>query len=73
MSEKRVAVERLNATAALLTKYRHQQLLPSLAIVNSRWAEVTALFHQYSKGGQPLKKDIHSTKVCAVVSDRPLR
>ena len=39
---KRTNVEELNSTAALLTKYRHQQLVPSLAVVNSRWAELTA-------------------------------
>ncbi|KAF2364920.1 Calponin domain [Trinorchestia longiramus] len=50
---KRSAVDDLNSTAALLTKYRHQQLLPSLAVVNSRWAEVTALLQRYRHQGGP--------------------
>lgn len=49
----RSAVDDLNSTAALLTKYRHQQLLPSLAVVNSRWAEVTALLQRYRRQGGP--------------------
>ncbi|XP_047739356.1 dystrophin [Hyalella azteca] len=51
LSAKRSAVDELNTTAALLTKYRHQQLLPSLAVVNSRWTEITALLERYRQQG----------------------
>lgn len=49
MADKKSELDNLNESGKLLKKYGYEQIQPLLAIINTRWIELTTQFSQYRK------------------------
>lgn len=61
MADKRSELDKLNESGELLKKYGYEQIQPLLAVINTRWIELTTQFSQYRKVSLE-KKTIVSSK-----------
>ncbi|XP_071545204.1 uncharacterized protein [Panulirus ornatus] len=63
MTNKKVELDKLNETGALLKKYKYNQIQPALTLLNMRWTEISMQFRQYRKVSLEKKTIVATTQV----------